>query len=85
MYRSPIELIYGDITTKINEETEDFIYEAVRKVGIDVDKEELLKALQYDRHQYSSGYCDGYTEGVEAGKRQTLELLRRFIEDGNVD
>ena len=34
------------------------IYKAVMNVGVNVDKEELLKALQYDRGQYQKGYKD---------------------------
>lgn len=34
------------------------IYKAVMDVGVNVDKEELLKALQYDREQYQKGYKD---------------------------
>ena len=34
------------------------IYKAVMNVGVNVDKEELIKALQYDREQYQKGYKD---------------------------
>lgn len=34
------------------------IYKAVMNVGVNVDKEELVKALQYDREQYQKGYKD---------------------------
>ena len=34
------------------------IYKAVMNVGVNVDKEELIKALQYDRGQYQKGYKD---------------------------
>ena len=32
----------------------------VQERGIDVDKDELIKALQYDRGQYEKGYINGY-------------------------
>ena len=32
--------------------------EAVQRVGVTVDKEELIKALRYDRRQYENGYRD---------------------------
>jgi Zn-finger nucleic acid-binding protein len=34
------------------------ICKAVQKVGVNVDKDELIKALQYDRAQYQKGYND---------------------------
>lgn len=52
MYKSPIEIIYGQMQTNM----ENNIYEAVQKYGVNVDKEELIRALQYDREQYEAGY-----------------------------
>lgn len=48
MYNSPIELFHGDM----NVELEGTILKAVANVGVNVNKEELLKALNYDRKQY---------------------------------
>lgn len=59
MYESPIETIYGELQTQILREDENMIMKAVREVKINVDKDELIKALQYDRHQYIKGYNDG--------------------------
>lgn len=53
-YQSPIELIQ----TQMKERITDKICEAVVSVGVNVDKEELLKALAYDRCQYQKGYAD---------------------------
>lgn len=33
--------------------------ESVHKVGFDIDKEKLAKALRYDRDQYEKGFNDG--------------------------
>jgi hypothetical protein len=54
MYKSPIDIIYGQMETQIEGE----IFHAVQKYGINVDKEELIRALEYDRGQYSKGYAD---------------------------
>lgn len=61
MYKSPIEIIYGQMQTQI----EGDILKAVQKVDIHVDKEELIRALQYDREQYDKGYADGYMAGKQ--------------------
>ena len=55
MYEPPIEIIYKDMQTKV----ENNVFAAVQEYGIAVDKEELIKALQYDRDQYERGYRDG--------------------------
>jgi hypothetical protein len=56
MYESPISLIVSDMEHQIRDEQERCILEAVQRVGVTVDKEGLVKALQYDRRQYESGY-----------------------------
>ena len=59
MYESPIEMIYGELQTQMVQEDEKLVMKAVRNAGVNVDKEALIKALQYDRNQYSKGYEDG--------------------------
>ena len=75
-YSSPIQLILSDIQMKL----EDNVCEAVQNVGVKVDKDELIKALQYDREQYDKGFVDGYAQGVEMGKSIVIENLKRSIE-----
>lgn len=59
-YKSPIELIMGQMNMSLEGE----ICKAVQSVGVNVNKEELLKALQYDRNQYQKGYSDRDSEIV---------------------
>ena len=54
MYKSPIEVIYGQMQTHLDGD----VIQAVQKYGITVDKDELIKALKYDRDQYAAGYAD---------------------------
>ena len=54
-YESPINAI----ETELKIFYEDGVLKAVRSVGFDVNKEELLRALKYDRDQYEKGYRDG--------------------------
>jgi len=69
MYESPVNVIYGEMQTQI----EGDIFKAIQNVGIDVNKEELLKALQYDRRQYEKGHADGYAKAID--KEEDLNLL----------
>lgn len=62
MYKSPISMIESisdHITEKIENE---LLVKVTTTVGFDVDKEELLKALKYDRGQYDKGYDDAKSE-----------------------
>ena len=55
MWESPIKIIYTDMKTQM----EEGVMKAVQNVGINVDRYELLRALQYDRDQYEKGFRDG--------------------------
>lgn len=58
MYKSPIEVFMGEMQTKV----ENNIYSSIQKYDIVVDKDELIKAINYDRGQYDKGYIDGVLE-----------------------
>ena len=64
MYESPIS-IYEQISNDYVKQKDEYIYQAIVKVGVDVNKEELIKALAYDREQYSKGFADGFEQGVK--------------------
>lgn len=58
-YESPVKIIYGQMQTQF----EDDILKAVQSYHIEVNKEELLKALRYDREQFDKGHAVGYADG----------------------
>ena len=64
MYESPITII-EDIRNGIEMELENNCLKTVYKYGIEVNKEELIKALKYDRDQYEKGYQDCMNDRVE--------------------
>lgn len=59
MYNSPIEMLITDIQHQIVKQQDEEIYQAVLNYIPNVDKEELIRALHYDRQQYDKGYADG--------------------------
>lgn len=61
-WESPIKLDYTPFWEQIVDAQENAIYKAVLKVNISVDREEMVKALKYDRQQYEKGYADGRAE-----------------------
>ncbi len=84
MYKAPIEICrtVEDIIQKVVEETDNQVYEAVFRVGVNVEKEELIKALRYDREQYAKGYADGIKEFAERLKEQAHRCDLSLTEDG---
>jgi len=60
MYESPIKLLYsGPVYKEIVDAQEKQIFQAVQSAIVDVDKDELIKALAYDRDKYEKGFADG--------------------------
>ena len=79
-YHAPIELIQDDplahLTQRILDETDEVIYQTVLNTGVNVDKDELVKALQYDREQYEKGFQDGYRHGESDARIHAHWLVR---------
>lgn len=68
MYESPIsitERLLDEYAKMVIERRDNEILAKVQSVvGVDVDKGELLRALQYDRDQYEKGYADGKRDAM---------------------
>ena len=61
MYESPINIIISEFCTKLESDC----LKSVQRYGFDIDKEELAKALNYDRKQYEKGHTDGYNKAID--------------------
>ena len=72
-YESPIEIICGEMKNQL----ENDVYSLVQSYGVKVDKDELMKALEYDRNQYQQGYSDAKAET----ERKKGKWQRRKDED----
>lgn len=73
MYESPITLYVQNMESQLYQKKEQTVWEAVNALGVVVDKEELSKALKYDRDQYSKGYKDGANEVLDKIKAEILK------------
>ena len=71
-YESPIKVIMGNMRM----EQEDNIFKAVQEYGVDVNKDELIKALQYDREQYEKGYINGYNARASDVAKETVKAIK---------
>ena len=99
MYETPIKLT--EVTKRVSDlfeteaqklaeatkqHTEDYITFKIEQIlDCEVDKEELIKAMQYDRNQYDKGYQDGYLDGVRDGKQILINKLQEYIEGSDED
>lgn len=69
-YKGPINIDLTDVVESIQTELDGAIYRAVCNVGITVDKEELERALKYDRLQYDTGWHDAMIDTLQKIKSQ---------------
>lgn len=76
MWESPINAIYEAQQNAFD----GAVLSAVMKVGIDVNKEELIKALAYDRQQYEKGYADAKAEIVRCKDCKYWNPTHRYCE-----
>lgn len=67
-YTPPASLNLSDFQDAIG----DAVVQAIIKIGIRVNREELLKVLKYDRGQYKAGYDAGFADGFI----ETLHTVR---------
>ena len=64
MVLTPLSAIYKEVKKDIDGQIIESVLKATRAVNVTVDKEELLRALRYDRDQYDKGYADAKAEIV---------------------
>jgi hypothetical protein len=85
IYEQPFASNYNEIIQKMVEEQDNqkvnYTMEEVRKIGIVVDKDELIKALRYDRWQYEKGYAEGYADGKRDSEKESVWY---FDEDNRI-
>lgn len=70
MYESPIEVVVDNTTTEFAKRIDECICRIVQRYAVNVDEEELIKALKYDRGQYEKGYSDGIKDFAERLKEK---------------
>ena len=79
MYESPIKVIQGELETQLEGE----ILKAVHRVGVTVDRDELIRALRYDREQYQKGFDDAREDAVVVTQCKDCEHLVNATVNGN--
>jgi hypothetical protein len=67
----------------MEQDIDDALFKAVLKFGVHVEKDELIKALKYDRGQYDKGYEDGYHNASEVMRKIFRKIRGEIIEARN--
>lgn len=84
-YVSPINITYRDeFIEELKKASDEYVMGRVN-MYVDVNEEELIKALAYDRGQYEQGYKDGYDKGVEDGVNKMFEKMKELLSERGAD
>ena len=62
IYDFPIHMQLGPLMTSVENEQGRIIMKAVHDVGIEIDRESLIKAIRNDRQRYEEAYRKGYSD-----------------------
>lgn len=84
-YESPIQRIVKDITMSIEQTETDCLMKSVHEAGFAIDKEELERALRYDRNEYMRGVDYGLRLGREQMAEEFVGLMIRVCNEYRVD
>lgn len=79
-YKSPISVSAEEVERSLVSDIDEKILHEVRVV-VDVNKDELLKALANDRGQYYEGYRKGYLDGYKEGRSELAKRIARITEE----
>jgi hypothetical protein len=85
-YKSPIQVRVEQAVKAFNLQVENEVYKVVQNYEINVDKDELIKALQYDRNQYELGYRAGYRKASEVAREifdDVDEIAYRYLNNAD--
>lgn len=76
-YESPITGYISQFSQQIIEERDNAVVAQIsEQIAVDVNKEELIKALNYDRNQYNEGYRRGYRDGKEKAPTVPIQITK---------
>lgn len=79
---SPITQTISEIQSKMIKDQEDeLLIEASQVVGYTIDKEELIKAMNYDRNQFAQGYEKGHETGYAKAISDFAEKMKQTINE----
>lgn len=89
IYDCPIEQQIGQLSVMMANEHDQQIVKAVQQIGIEIDKQGLVEAINNDRRRYEAAYQRGYDAAIESTKTGArcvivdLKTAKRYFEKDN--
>ena len=76
IYNSPINTTIGAFHDQLVENYEDQVMKAVCRIGIDIDKQALIAALNQDRRRYEEAYRAGYSAAQQEYQDRMMQIAK---------
>jgi hypothetical protein len=80
IYNCPITEHIGQLKTMMANEHDRTVIKAVQQIGIEIDQESLVMAINSDRKRYEEAYKKGYADCEEHYKELLLQISKLALE-----
>lgn len=81
IYDCPIHEQIGQLKTMMANEHDKMLIKAVQEIGIEIDQDSLVQAIQSDRKRYEDAYRKGYSD-CEKHYKEIFDRMRKLFEEG---
>ena len=81
LYDCPISEQIGALQTMMADEHDRMVLKAVQQVGIEIDQESLIQAINSDRKRYEEAYKKGYADCEEHYKKLLSQISRLALQE----
>ena len=81
IYDCPISEQIGQLKTMMANEHDRMVLKAVQQIGIEIDQEALIQAINSDRKRYEEAYKKGYADCEEHYKELLLQISRLALQE----
>ena len=80
IYDCPISEQIGQLKMMMADEHDRMVVRAVQQVGIEIDQESLVQAINSDRKRYEEAYKKGYSD-CEEHYKEILSQISKLVLD----
>lgn len=82
IYDCPISEQIGELKMMMADEHDKMVLKAVQQIGIEIDQESLIEAINSDRKRYEEAYKKGYADCEEHYRKLLSQISRFALQEG---
>lgn len=82
IYDCPISEQIGELKMMMADEHDKMVLKAVQQIGIEIDQESLIEAINSNRKRYEEAYKKGYADCEEHYRKLLSQISRFALQEG---